>query len=250
MIEWAIANSVKSIRNGLPHWASSGLSYLHKKSIRERIDSIANLNSSDFERTNYGTLNCSCELTSLEDLYVERTSEPTILASLAELSRSIFFDRPNDVSKQLSTQSTEQLISQLKLNSDNLKQTFIKIQDRLTAYLPRHSIVSTSHGEQQERELQVQQEMQQEEEREVNRPECPKPHKQPTSLSGDVLRFVTSQNWSFSSKFYTLPKALQGTAVWNLVEGTAWSGRIRESEDFVRVVQETRSLDQYLRPPN
>ena len=175
----------------------------------------------------------------LQDLYGEISDQTSIQGLITRGIRSIFCQTSKNC-----TFSIDQICKETGLDSESLKSLFTLIFDYLNNSIGSDINQLTSLEEQQERELQK--EVQQE--KQTVRPGRRNPCKSPERISDAVLEFVRSG--TFNERLLPLPYALKHCEIWKLVETGGWSDRIRVSEDFTQVVMETRSLDQYLRPPN
>ena len=241
VIEWAVRNSVRSIRDGLAHWANAGLCYIRKKSARETLEKntlFQSITPKRFQDTRFGELSDSDELTTLQAVYGDLHSQISIHELIGRNASSIFRTRV-----QNSTVDSAKYIEGLSIQL-NSGQTLKRIYEHWIEYANTSSQTSASLCEQQERELEVQQEVQQQ--RQVERPG--RAHPENPELSPAVQEFIRSGR--LSAQFPDLPRAFDNTAIAQIVQMGAWNPNIRVSRDFTRVMSYPLSRDQFLRAPH
>ncbi len=222
VLNWAIHNSIKMIKNASIYWAYQGLSfYLRKAAYENNIESIQ-LNFSQYFET------CKeLNLTKLSLLYESSRKENLIL----------------DIVKKQSKRQLEKFRSS-KMNSELFEQNAEKISTKLLNQIPK----LRKYDQLLDEEMELEIEKEAEEEMQIERPNKAK-FKEPY-LDEEVKNFATKGIFqSDSSSFNKLIKSLVNSSFYDLVDENAWSNQIYVTRDFIQTVQTYDFDDYYLRIP-
>ena len=216
VLEWAIDNSIKQIKNDLFFWAHQGLSFYLRKASYDNFIHLKHDLESYFNTCKEKSSN------SLSHLYGQNRLELFIVEII-----------------QNSSNKLKRSFESINTNSEDYISVFEGIINKLKEHIPNLRKFDQLLNE--EMELEIEKEIEQE--IEIERPNEAKPYKQ--ILDRDVEQFVKKSVFNKkSASFIPFMQSLKSSTIYEYLEENAWSNKIYATKCFAQTV-ETKDFDDY-----
>ena len=220
VIKWAIDNTANHIVEGFMYWATQGILYYRRESIRKAF--AINNNYKKYSEDSSDIL--KLDIDSLYDK--DRTSQ---------YIKDIINNKIQDLLKR---------IPDKKYHKDFLDNS-LQIEKKIRKFVDTVEKFSQLHDEEQEVELEQEQEQEIEKEK-PREQEATKPR-----INQHVTEFVAKGIFNNQAEaFVRLPLSLKNSSLSSIVQKEAWDNNLFTTNDFVNTVS-TRIIsgDNFLRPP-
>ena len=220
VIKWAIQNTSNQTVENFLYWASQGLSFYRRESIRSSFEGVG-------EYKKYADHSVENENLDITNLY-----DP---------------DRIYNYMKDIISQRADVISGKLKIEPQ-YSRSFLKCTRNILSNLEQFVGLEKKHSQLHDEEQEVELEVEQEQETEVQRPK--ELVKFSPTLDNCVVKFVRTGILDNSTKkFVHLPLSLKDSSIFKKIQAYAWSPLLYTSEDFTNTVTKNIHGDDFLRPP-